>query len=164
MKCLTAVGLVLGLLVLAAAPACAMTAENLEIDLDAGGNAMITFNYQLTWFEYMAVYLRLVDPAQELKSALESSFGKPVEVLSFSPGSVDLQVQHFAALVHNGNTTTMVTPQVSFAEGEALLKQYWFAPLISPDFSPSETVIRFPDGYSVTFGDALVIPAQRHAI
>ena len=42
----------------------------------------------------------------------------------------------------------MKTPALSFQGAEAVLNQYWFAPLISPDFSPDVTRVVFPDQYT----------------
>ncbi|MDH7510338.1 MAG: hypothetical protein QHH04_04775 [Methanolinea sp.] len=150
------------LLVLVATPATAMTSDSLDISIQQDGRADIHFAYHLDWLEYIAVYLRLVDPAAELKKALESNFGKPVTVLSVNSNSVHLTVDSFARVSSSNGNITARTPGLSFAEGEKILKSYWFAPLVRVDLSPSVTTIRFPDGYVETFSDRIGIPPLVH--
>jgi hypothetical protein len=40
-----------------------------------------------------------------------------------------------------------------------IVNQYWFAPLVSPDFSPVVTMIVFPDGYREKFYNVISIPS-----
>ncbi len=105
----------------------------------------------------------MVDPAQELKKVLESNFHKPVQVIGVDSGSVHLSVDSFASVTSKDGKTTVRTPALSFADGERILKTYWFAPLISVDLSPAVTTLRFPDGSKATFTDALEIPSQVHS-
>ncbi|HOT03361.1 MAG TPA: hypothetical protein PK069_04205 [Methanolinea sp.] len=156
-SCLVAI---LACMTLFSAPVAAMTSESLDITITHDGNADIHFTYRLNWIEYISVYLRMVDPAQELKKALESNFHKPVTVIGVNSGSVHLSVDSFASVTERDGKTTVRTPGLSFAEGERILRTYWFAPLISVDLSPSVTTIRFPDGSVATFIDALEIPPQ----
>jgi len=79
-------------------PAGAMTADTLIIRLADDGRADITFTYSLSWYEHFAVYLRMVNPAKELKSALERNFRKPVDVTSIDSGRVDLSIEEFATI------------------------------------------------------------------
>lgn len=147
-------------LVLVAVPATAMTSDTLDISIANDGRADIQFTYSLNWLEYISVYLRMVDPAQELKKALESNFQKPVQVISVDSGSVRLSVDSFATVTEKDGKITVRTPALSFTEGEHILKNYWFAPLVSIDLSPSVTTMRFPDGSVATFADVLEIPPQ----
>ena len=145
-------------LTIIALPSSAMTSESLEITISQNGQADIQFRYGLDWYEYIAVYLRMVDPSRELKKALESNFHKPVEVISVDSHNVRLSVDSFASVKEKDGITTARTPALSFAEGERILKTYWFAPLVTIDLSPAVTTIRFPDGSVETFADALEIP------
>jgi hypothetical protein len=56
------------------------------------------------------------------------------------------------------------TPALSFQNAQRALNQYWFAPLINPDFSPDITQITFPDGYHEEFYNQIAIPAISHTI
>lgn len=145
-------------LAMMALPSAAMNSESLDISISQNGQAEIQFKYGLDWYEYIAVYLRMVDPALELKKALESNFHKPVEVISVNNHNVRLSVDSFASVTEKDGITTFRTPGLSFAEGERILKTYWFAPLVNIDLSPAITTIRFPDGSVETFADALEIP------
>jgi len=93
MKTIPCLVAILACLALFIAPAAAMTSESLDITISQDGSADIQFTYRLNWIEYISVYLRLVDPAQELKKALESNFRKPVTVTGIARGSV----QHSSA-------------------------------------------------------------------
>jgi hypothetical protein len=142
----------------------ALTADELDITISENGDADISFSYSLSWIENFAVFLRITDPAAELKSALESNFNKPVQVLSVGNNNAHIIVNNFASVKTNNGQKIYRTPVLSFSEAEATLNSYWFAPLISPDFSPSQTVVIFPDGYRQVFYNELTVPSVTHAV
>jgi len=154
--------LVLALIVVC--PVQAFTAKSLVIDVNDTRDAIITFDYELSWLENVAVFVRIADPGTELKKALESNFNAPVEVLEAGPGRSQFYVQGFASERVRDGTVTLTTPALSFREAETVLKQYWFAPLINPDFSPDITRIVFPDGYEQTFNNLDQIPSVSHSL
>ena len=157
-----------GILVLAllsaAPPVQAFTAKNLDIAVQDTSDAIITFDYDLTWYEHAAVFMRIADPGRELKTALESSYDKPVMVTQADGGTTRLVVKGFAARQESESTVTMTTPALSFGEAEKILNQYWFARFITPDFSPEVTTVRFPDGYTEAFSNQISIPALDHTL
>ena len=157
-----------GILVLAlwfaASPVRAFTAKNLDIAVQDNTDAVITFDYDLTWFENAAVFMRIADPGIELKKALESSYRKPVVVTKTDGGESCFVVTGFASKQERNSTVTMKTPAISFVEAEKILNRYWFAPLISPDFSPAVTRVTFPDGYFEEFINQIEIPAISHPL
>ncbi len=142
----------------------AFTAEELDITVFENGDAEISFSYSLTWLENFAVFLRITDPAEELKSALESNFNKPVQVISVDSNMARIRVNNFASIKVKDAQKIYTTPSMSFSEAEATLNSYWFAPLINPDFSPSQTIIMFPDGYRQVFYNELAIPSVNHEV
>lgn len=143
-------------------PAGAFKADLLEISLNDGGGADIDFHYSLSWFEYAAVFLQVVDPAEELQSALSREFKSEVSVQSTSGSSTQLSVEKFANVRESGGKIIMTTPGISFARSQQILDRYWFAPLINPDFSPSVIEMRFPDGFIETWNDVDTIPSVTH--
>ena len=145
-------------------PVQAFTAKNLDVAVQGSGDAVITFDYELSWFENIAVFMHIADPAIELKKALESNFNTPVDVIRADGGESQFTVQGFAAVREQDGAITMKTPALSFVEAEKILDQYWFAPLISPDFSPEVTRIRFPDGYVEIFANEISIPSVTHTL
>jgi len=156
-----------GLLLIALIIACpvqAFTAKSLDIVVQDNTDAVITFDYDLTWYENIAVFARITDPGIELKKALESNFNKPVEVVRADTGRSQFYVQGFASGQEHDGTVTLTTPALSFREAENILKQYWFAPIIHPDFSPDGTRIVFSDGYVQTFRNQDRIPAVSHTL
>jgi len=73
-------------------------------------------------------------------------------------------VKGFAAEKVKNGTVTLTTPALSFEKAEQVLQQYWFAALISPDFSPEVTRVTFPDGYTETFYNQDRIPKISHVL
>ncbi len=155
---------VVTLLGVAAAPAMAFTADQLDIRVQNNGDAEITFGYTLSWIEYIAVYLHIADPGKELKSALEPNLHRPVTIGNVNTRETDLEISRFAVISTYNGTTTVVTPALSFSEAEKILNGYWFAPLVRPDFSPATTTVTFPDGYTRTFGETESIPPVVHVL
>lgn len=156
------IAIVLFLLIL---PVQAFTADTLDITLRDNGDAQITFDYTLNWIEHIAVYLRIANPADELSRAFENNLKTPVRVDQVNSDSIRVSVSNFAQRsVNKGGGTTLSTPALSFEEAENVLQQYWFAPLINPDFSPAITTITFPDGYKEVFYNISNIPKTTHTI
>lgn len=157
-----------GILVLAlmsaAPPVQAFTAKSLDIAVQENTDAIITFDYDLTWYEQAAVFMRIADPGRELKTALEINSGKTVIVTKADGRESQIVVKSFASQQETQGTVTMMTPALSFGEAEKILNQYWFAGFITPDFSPEVTTVRFPDGYAMTFSNQISIPAIDHIL
>ena len=145
-------------------PAQAFTAKSLTVTLSADGDAQADMQYDMSFLEQTAVFFRIADPAAELKKAFDANTRYPVSVPKATSSSATVIIWSFATVSGTGNDATMVTPEVSFAQAEQVLNQYWFAPLLSPDFSPEVTTIIFPDGYQVTFNNVLAIPPVQHAM
>jgi hypothetical protein len=158
------VGSLLVIALVLSCPVQAFTARNLVIDVKDNSDATITFDYQLSWFESVAVFLQITNPGNELKKALESNFQKPVQVMEADAGRSQFYVQGFASKEVRDGTITLTTPALSFREAENVLKQYWFAPLINPDFSPDVTRVVFPDGYEQSFNNQDQIPGVSHSL
>lgn len=152
------------LMALTVMPAQAFTMNSLSINLDRAGNAQIDVNYDLTFVEQSAVFFKLADPAKELQSAFNSRSSEPVTVTGATSSSAQIFVPSFASVSTAGGKTVMTTPAVSFGRAENVLKTYWFAPLVTADFSPSVTTITFPDGYKQYYADQISIPAVEHQI
>ena len=146
------------------APASAFTAESLLINVSENGDAMVTFSYSLGWAEKIAVFFKIADPATELKHALESNSGKEVSVHELTPNSASFLIHGYAQINTGDGEVTYTTPALSFARAAAILSGYWFAPLISVDFSPEETTVIFPDRYVENFKDKIEIPSVSHTL
>jgi hypothetical protein len=145
-------------------PAQAFTAKSLDIAVQQNGDAVITFDYGLSWAENFAVFMRIGDPGTELKKALESNFGKTVDVTMTDSGRSQFVVHDFAQVKERNSAITMKSPTLSFASADKVLKKYWFAQMINPDFSPAVTRVSFPDGYYQEFQDQMSIPAISHTL
>jgi hypothetical protein len=159
-RCITLL-LLLGALIL---PAAAFQMNYVEVDVGSGGEATVQVDYDLTWVEYMGVFLGIANPATELRKALEEYSGATVNVTAVSAESAAFHVDRFARISGDNGKRIYSTPALTFSDAENKLQSYWFAPFISPDLSPEVTVIRFPDGYVEIFRDESSIPAISHQI
>ena len=152
------------LIAIAVMPVQAFTAKSLTMTLTTDGNAEVDMHYDLTLFEEGAVFFRITDPAAELKKAFDDNSKEPVTVKKTTASSATVIIPSFASVSEKDGKIIMETPSVSFSRAQKVLDQYWFAPLISPDFSPEETAIIFPDGYRITFNNVLTIPSVTHQL
>jgi hypothetical protein len=152
--------------ILAAAilPVQAFTAKSLTITIAPEGDAQVDMQYDLSFIEMSAVFFRIADPAAELKNAFDTHSSKSVTVTEATSSSVVVLVPDFATISGTDRQATMVTPCLSFERAQRVLNEYWFAPLISPDFSPAITTVIFPDGYKATYYDALTLPSVSHTM
>lgn len=142
----------------------AFSAETLTIGIQDTGGATVRFTYSLSWIEQFAVFFHIADPANELATALEGYAGVPVTVASVDSTGATFSFSQFARVIDDGNTRTMVTPPLRFTDAQYALERYWFAPLISADFSPTVTTIQFPDGYQEVLFNAEQIPSYTHQL
>lgn len=145
-------------------PAQAFTMKTLTITIAQNGNAEMDIQYDLSLFEQSAVFFRITDPAAELKSAFGTQSKEPVTVKKATSSSAIVIVPSFATITNVNGKTGMETPAVSFERAQKILNTYWFAPLISPDFSPATTTIVFSDGYRETWHEQISIPSVSHQI
>jgi hypothetical protein len=145
-------------------PAQAFTAKSLTVTLAPNGDAVIDMQYDLSFLEQSAVFFRMADPAAELKKAFDSNTNQQVTVNRVTSSSANIAVPSFALRTQKDGATTLTTPGISFERAQAILKTYWFAPLISADLSPTVTTIIFPDGYKASFSDALSLPSVSHTL
>ena len=153
--------LICGSLVLT--PAAALHARYLEIAIGRDGNATVTFEYTLPWIEQGLAFIGAVNPDRDLGQILAAATGGEVRILARSPGATTFSVMGFAAVSGASPHPTYTTAALNLSWGEAGYRSSILAPLLEPDFSPDTTVARFPDAYSVTFSDQLVIPSVTHA-
>ncbi|PKL70590.1 MAG: hypothetical protein CVV30_04360 [Methanomicrobiales archaeon HGW-Methanomicrobiales-1] len=161
---LAGMGILILVLVIIVCPVQAFSAKNLDISIQDNTNAIITFSYDLSWYESIAVFSRIADPGTELAKALRTQFKKNVEVTSVTGNSAQFQVENFASRAVNDGAVSLNTPSLSFKNADKVLKKYWFASFISPDFSPEITRVSFPDGYSEEFYNRDLIPSVHHTL
>jgi hypothetical protein len=158
MKQTTLILMCLAVCILAVMPAQAFVAKSLTITLAPDGDAQIDMHYELSFLEQSAVFLRIADPAAELKKAFDSHADKPVTVTKATSSSATVIVPSFATVHQGKGKYTIVTPVVTFARAQEVMSHYWFASLINPDFSPAVSTVIFPDGYQATFDDVISLP------
>ena len=155
-----------GLLIvlLAVMPAQAFTAKTLTVTLNGNGDAQADMQYDLSFMEQAAIFFHAANPSAALQSALSENLGRQVTVNSADMSSADVTIPSFASVTPSGNTTTMTTPDFSFANAQQEVKNEWYGFLISANFAPETTTIIFPDGYQTTFNNQISIPSVSHTI
>jgi hypothetical protein len=152
--------LVLGLL--ASTPATAFHARYLEIVVDREGDATVTFEYTLSLLEQCLAFLGAIRPDHDLGQILGATTGGEVETLSAGGGAALFSVKDFAVVAEDATGITLHTATLNLSWGQAGYESSILAPLLEPDFSPDVTIIRFPDAYSETLRNQLVIPSMSH--
>jgi hypothetical protein len=145
-------------------PVQAFTVTSLTITLAPNGDAEVDMQYDLSLIEQSAVFFKIADPAAELKSAFDSHSRQPVTVREATSASALVLIPAFADVSSATGKVTMVTPGLSFAKAQQAMDEYWFAPLISPDFSPGITTMIFPDGHQAMFFNTLSLPSVSHTL
>jgi hypothetical protein len=145
-------------------PAQAFTIKTLTITLGQNGDAQVGLQYQLSLPEQIGVFFHLANPSAELQSALDQNLNRQVTVERADSSSADITIPSFATVSGGPGTLIMTTPAFSLAHAQAVMEQYWFAPLLSPDFTPQVTTITFPDGYSDTLYSQISIPSVMHVL
>ncbi|MCK9630225.1 MAG: hypothetical protein M0R30_01170 [Methanoregula sp.] len=145
-------------------PAQAFSMKSLSINVAENGDAQVDVRYDLSFIEQSAVFFRIADPASELQSAFAYGSSQPVTVSQATSSSSQIIIPSYASVSTKDGSTTMTTPSMSFEQAQAVLNGYWFAPLVSPDFSPTLTTVMFPDGYQERFDDQIAIPSISHTV
>jgi hypothetical protein len=156
-------GVVLVILLALACPAQAFTAKTLNIAIKSNGDAYVTFDYELSLIEDAAVFLQVADPGTEIQKVLENNYPGRVYLIRTDSGTSRFYIIELATMSVQNGTVTMTTPALSFANAERVLNQFWFAPLINPDFSPDTTMVSFPNGYTETFYNQNALPEITHS-
>jgi hypothetical protein len=149
--------------ILATTPAAALHTRYLDIVIDKGGTATVTFEYTLSWIEQGLAFFGAVNPDRDLERIFAAATGGEVETLSAGDRATTFAVTGFAVVTEDSRGSTYSTSPLNLSWGQAGYESSILAPLLDPDFSPDVTVIRFPDAYSVTFHDLLLIPNVTHS-
>jgi hypothetical protein len=157
-----ALALLLLLGLLASSPAAAIHMKYLDIVVDRGGDATVTFEDTLPWMEQGFAFLGLVNPDRDLGQVLAAATRGQVARLSTSAGVTTFSVRGFANVTGGPGASTYYTHALNLSWAQAGYESSVLAPLLDPDFSPDVTVIRFPDAYSLTFHDRILIPGVIH--
>jgi hypothetical protein len=152
------------ILAFAVLPAQAFTAKDLTVTIQQNGDAEFVLNYDLSWVEQVAVYFKIADPAGELKKGVETELDRPVTVVSAKSSSADVIIPAFADATLKDGKTSLITPAFTFSRAQDAVNKYWFARLISPNFTPQTTTINFPDGYRAYYQNKIDIPSIAHQI
>lgn len=139
-------------------PAEALTMKTLTINLEDDGDAQVDLRYDLSLPEQGAVMFQITDLRGTLERDLQQNLNRPVSVRSAGMDSANITITGLASVSTREGATVMAMPGFSLGNAENVMKQYWYAPLTSPDFSPEVTAITFPDGYTEYYYDQIHFP------
>jgi hypothetical protein len=143
-------------------PAGAFEAGALEIQVQPDGDAVASLSYGLNWFERAGVYLGIASPSAELGAVLSGVVGREVRVTGVDMHRAVIVIPDFATVSSTDERTVYRTSGFDFTRFSSVLAGYWFAPLVSPDFSPSSITLVFPDGFTEHLPGGTRIPAVMH--
>jgi len=161
-KTITIAGILIAVLLVQGASA--ITIDSYEMQIAENGDSTIKFTYTLSTLERIAVFMKLADPAAELKNVIDQNTDREVEVLDVESGYSSFLVPGFIPPKTDSGGLTYTTPATDFSKGEEILRGYWFAPMITIDLSPETTKITFPDGYCESFADTHLVPSVSHTV
>lgn len=147
---------------LAAVPAGAFEAKTLDVTIGPSGAAEVAMTYDLNLVETVGVYAAIASPGRALETALGAVAGRKVQVREAGPDGAAFVVPRFATVTLGRSGTVYATPAVDFTAFGSSLDRYWFARLVSPDFSPDTITLTFPDGYREQFDGRTGLPAVTH--
>ena len=147
-----------------AMPASALTLTSYTAEIQDDGNAILTFNYDMTFVEYVGYYLNIANPGKLIKEEYDKHANMPGEVLSTDSKGTCFKVYGYASVSDDVNGKTITTPSQSFQKAETILKEHPVANLTTFDLSPDITRVVFSDGYCENFYNELSIPSITHVI
>jgi hypothetical protein len=150
------------LVALLAVPVGAFEVKSLDVSVGPSGAAEVVMTYDLNWVERLGVYAAIAAPGRALEQALGALAGRKVRVGEAGPDAASFVVPKFATVTHGRDGTAYATPAVDFTAFGRALDRYWFAKLVSPDFSPDTVTLTFPDRYQERFDGRTGLPAVTH--
>jgi hypothetical protein len=139
------------------APVAAITVKHLDITVSENGDADITADYGMNWMEQAVVY-----PAGVSLLAVKTP--EHVAIRSITPDHASLTVQNLASVQRASGSTTYTTPAFSANDAQKVLNQFWFANIVTLDFTPGTLTIRFPDGATTEYADLSSVPSFTHTM
>ena len=147
------------ILVWALSPVEALTIKSLTVNLVEDGDAQVDLQYELSLPEQAAVLFQITDIRATLENTLNQNLNHPVTVSNANMTTADLTISGFTSVVEKDGNRVMVMPAFSLDRAETVMKQIWYGPITSPDFSPDVTEFIFPDGYTEYYYNQLSFPA-----
>ena len=147
------------ILVFATTPVQALTIKSLTVNLLADGDAQVDLRYELSLPEQAAVIFQITDIRATLENTLNQNLNRPVKVYNANMTTSDLVITGFADIVEKDGNRVMVMPSFSLERAENVMKQVWYGPITSPDFSPDVTEFIFPDGYTEYYYNQISFPS-----
>ena len=142
----------------------AVTIDSFEMQISDNGDTDVTFRYSLSPLEYIAIFMNIADPSEELRKVIDERTDREVGITDVSSGHSSFYIPEFIPPKSGAEGSTYVTPAIDFSKAEEVLNSYWFAPLITVDLSPENSKITFPDGFSEVFYNQLLIPPVTHTV
>lgn len=130
----------------------AISISHIEATVAENGDTVIVADYSLEWTERAIVY-----PAA--LPLIQASPKKNVQILSVTPDSARIAVQHLVRVKETPDGRRYTTPSFSLADARKELDKFWFGSMISLDGREGSITIRFPDGEVTEYSDLTSVPS-----
>jgi len=133
-------------------PAQAFGIDRLNYNISRTGDAMVTADYNLSFFESMTLPI----VSGEIANAIKSEYGQESEIIQMT----NTRTQFTAIKFADTYNTYIQTPQLNFENNKNRVESYWFLRSLNIDYSPTITTITSFNGTEFIFNDQLIIPAM----
>ena len=134
MKRLRIVSLLLVLAILVSTPAAALHARYLDIAVDRGGNATVTFEYNLSFIEQALAFFGFVSPDRDLERIFAATTGGQVETISAGNEATTFSVVGFATVTQAAPDSIYETRPLNLSWGQEGYESSILAPLLERIF------------------------------
>ncbi|MFA5332706.1 MAG: PEGA domain-containing protein [Methanoregula sp.] len=151
----------IGLALLLVAPACAFTADSLNITISENGDATAVFKFTLEGIIENAIPLSSLQ--NELVKGLDTS-SDPPQVISFTNSDATLFLKNFAVTNDVAYGSEYQTTPMDFKKAQFAFEGSAVSHVITADFSPKTITITFPDGFSQTLTQSSILPTMIHTV
>lgn len=130
-----------------------LTVDRLVYDIDDAGNAVVTANYTLNPIEKIWLFIPFTHT--EITKVIKDEYGADAQVLFITDASTQFTIPKFA----DSYPKYLQSPSLTFENIKKRSNDLWFVRNLNIDYSPTVTVIAFPDGTEHPFDNVMMIPA-----
>jgi hypothetical protein len=149
------------IVLLAATPVHAFTAESLDITIDKSGDATAVFRFTLEGLIENAIPQSMLE--EQLVNGLAGG-SEPPTLVSMDRSSATLVLKKFANTYDSAQGTDYQTSSMDFKKAEIALQSSAVSSVITADFSPARATLTFPDKYARSFSNVDSLPSITHTV
>jgi len=139
---------------LAILPAQAFSVDKLEYNIDNTGTVYITADYSLSFLESLALQTPTI--RDEFTKAIKTEYSDGAEVITITDTHTEFSIPKWADIKSDGY---IQTPAITFENVKSRIDSYWFLKALNIDYSPTITIVKFPNDETYTYNDQMTIPS-----